>query len=324
MSLTAPPHPLVRGAGARALLQGDQRIVVIGAGGWLGLATLEMLHGLFGETFERRVAAYGSSERTLSLRGGVDVPQWALAELAKASPVPTLVLHLAYLTQERAAAMTPAHYAETNRAISRQVLDALDPLGAEAIFVASSGAVYLADDNQALASKRLYGSLKLEDEARFADWATRRGRRAAVARMFNLSGPYINKRSSYALACFIADALAGRPITIQAARRVYRSYVAIEDLMSVVFGVLTELGGRAITFDTAGDAVYEMAQIAEAVLETLGCARRIERPALGDEEPDRYVGDRAAYVSLLGRLDVEPLGFADQIKHTAGYMAEYP
>jgi nucleoside-diphosphate-sugar epimerase len=169
---------------------------------------------------------------------------------------------------------------------------------------------------------RLYGRLKLDDEAVFADWSRQRNKRAVIARVFNLSGPYINKQSSYALACFIADALAGRPIEIRATRPVLRSYVAISELMSVAFGALTDGEAGPILFDTAGDCLYEMAQIAEAVREVFGQQAGIRRLAMTDEAPDRYVGDGDIYRRLRSWLAVEPVDFISQIEDTARFMAD--
>jgi UDP-glucuronate decarboxylase len=180
----------------------------------------------------------------------------------------------------------------------------------------------MADQAGAERSKQLYGSLKLEDEVRFAAWGEDRGANVVVARVFNLSGPYINKRSSYALACFIADALAGRPIRIRAARPVLRSYVAICELMSVVLGALTAPAGCPIVFDTAGDDVYEMAQIAQVVGNVLDHDRGFDRPALQDGDIDRYVGDGSTYARLRRLIKVTPIGFAEQVRETARYMME--
>ncbi|MEO8813493.1 MAG: NAD-dependent epimerase/dehydratase family protein [Caulobacteraceae bacterium] len=319
--MSAAPYPALGGAGARRLLESDARIVVVGAGGWLGMATLELLHGLFGADFARRVVAFGSNARTLELRGGVRVAQRPLTSLDRLAPAPSLVLHLAFLTQEKARAMGEADYVSSNRAISGAVLTALDRIGAEAVFVASSGAAAMASDPAAEASKRLYGALKLKDEAAFGAWAEANGGTAAIARVFNLSGPYINKRTSYALACFIDDALAGRRISIRSGRPTWRSYVAIEEMMGVVFGVLTAGAAETVRFDTAGDAVYEMADIAGIVREVLGPGLAIDRPALTNEQPDRYVGDAASYRKLRRRINVEPVGFANQVRRTARFMA---
>ena len=316
--------PVLTGLGAERLKAGPWRVVVVGAGGWLGLATLEMLHGLFGEHFPKRVVCFGSDHRTLNLRGGVTVSQQPLTGIGDLPAVPSLVLHLAFLTQEKAKAMAPADYDAANRAISGDVLAALDKIGAEGVFVPSSGAVYMVPDQDTEASKRQYGALKLEDEASFAAWGEAGGARVALARVFNLSGPYINKQSSYALACFIADALAGRPILIRAARPVYRSFTAISELMSVVFGVLTDPVPARELFDTAGDQDLEMAEIARVVAEVVGHGAGVQRPAFVDGSADRYLGDIAHYARLRAYYDVAPVGFPEQIRATAEFMADDP
>jgi len=227
---------------------------------------------------------------------------------------------MAFLTQEKAKAMSEADYIEANRAISGRVLEALDQIGAEGVFVPSSGAVYMVDDPAAQASMRLYGRLKLEDEAAFTAWAEAGANRAVIARVFNLSGPYINKQSSYALACFINDALAGRPIEIKATRPVYRSYVAISELMSVVFGALLDGETGAIRFDTAGDHDYEMGQIAGAVAEALGSPAGINRATPMYGNCDRYVGDVATYRCCRIEYQVDGIVLEDQIRDTARFI----
>lgn len=317
----AAASPALTGAGAARLRDGPWRVVVVGAGGWLGLATLELLHRLFGDRFSERVNCFGSGARTLTLRGGLTAGQQPLSRVADLPPRPTLVLHLAFLTQEKANTMPEADYVAANRGISAAVFEALDRIGAEGVFLPSSGAVYTVDRPQAQASMRLYGRLKLDDEAAFADWSRRRRKRSVIARVFNLSGPYINKQSSYALACFIADALAGRPIEIRATRPVLRSYVAISELMSVVFGALTDGEVGPILFDTAGDEVLEMDEIASAVERTVGPGLGVRRPPLTESEPDRYTGDGAVYRRLRDRLRIEPVAFTLQVEETSRFMA---
>jgi nucleoside-diphosphate-sugar epimerase len=265
---------------------------------------------------------FGSSARELRLRGGFSVPQHPLSAIDALDRTPSLVLHNAFLTQEKAKLMPREEYVAVNESISRAVLESLDRIGARGLFLPSSGAVYMLDNPGSQDSMRLYGEMKLADEARFGAWSDDSGHPVAIARVFNLSGPYINKRSSYALACFIADALAGRPISIRADHPVFRSYVAVSELMSVVFGALTDPPYRPIVFDTAGDDVYEMAKIAQVVGNVLHHDRGIDRPALQDGDIDSYVGDGTTYASLRRLNRVTPVGFADQVRETARYMAE--
>ncbi|KAG5733727.1 hypothetical protein E4T56_gene1887, partial [Termitomyces sp. T112] len=215
---------------ARATLVEDgRRIVITGAGGWIGLATLDLLAAALGDRFEKRVRAFGSSTRTMRLADGTQVLQRPLSDMAWLPGEPTIVLHTAFLTKDRAEVMDEAAYIAANRAISEAVLKALGPIGAEAIFVASSGAAAKVDDPKAGAAMRLYGALKREDEERFAAWADETGKRAVIARIYALTGPYINKPGAYAIASFLADAMAGRPVEVRAPKKGVRAYVPIRE-----------------------------------------------------------------------------------------------
>lgn len=301
---------------ARTVAASDMRIVVTGAGGWIGLATLELLRSALGDTFANRVNAFGSSSRNLTLRDGTTIAQRPLEELAGLPPVPTIVLHLAFLTKDRAEAMDESAYRAANRTIDDRVLDALDRIDAQAVFVASSGAAASANPAPAM---QLYGSLKREQEQRFADWAGHSGKRAVIGRLFSLSGPYINKQSSYALAAFIRDALDGGPIVIRAPHRVIRSYVAIRELMSLVFALMLDGSAKITRFDSGGEPI-ELQAIAEAVAARLGNVA-ISRPPLDPSTSDEYVGDAAGYTALRRAHHIAPVPFAQQIAETIDYLS---
>ena len=310
---------------AARLTAGTERIVVTGASGWLGMATLEMLSQLLGEGFAGRVVCFGGRPRRLTLHGGVEVEQHPLGDIASLPPAPTLVLHLSFITQGPAMMLSAEDYVAANRALSRQVRGALRPIGVKAVFQASSGAAALADPDGGPQSKGLYGWRKREDEAAFADWAEAEGRGSLIGRVFNLSGPYINRRSTYALASFIGDAQAGRPIEVRASAPVWRSYVSIAELMSVVLAWLTGPAEGVARFETAGAETLEAGEIAERVAAVLAPGLEIHRPRFDPEAPaDRYVGDAAAFTTLRQEAGVAQAPFDEQIRATARYMADYP
>jgi UDP-glucuronate decarboxylase len=303
---------------ARALVASDRRIVIAGAGGWLGLATLELLENALGADFAGRVRCYGSSARTLTLRNGVSIEQRPLAEITLLEHRPTIVLHLAFLTKDRVDTMDEAEYRAANRKLSDTVLKALDPIGATAVFVASSGAARYAADPAASHALRLYGALKKRDEDAFAAWAEDGRKTAVVARLFNLVGPYINKLEHYALAAFILDALAGRPIKVRAPHRVVRGFVAVREVMALVFSLLLEEGQQVTLFDTGG-AAHELAEVAGIVAAALGPVS-VERAPIVSERIDDYVGDAAAYALLLVEHDIEPIPLDLEIRDTADFL----
>jgi UDP-glucuronate decarboxylase len=310
--------PLLSGPAAEFLPKTDTRIVITGASGWIGKATLELLYNSLGaEAFARRVVAFGSSPRAIEFGEGT-IEQQALGDIAQLPSTPTLLLHLAFLTKDKVAGMDEDEYRRANRALSQTVLDVLDNIGVTAVFVASSGAAEYADDSSASAAMQVYGALKKADEDAFAAWAETRGRRAVIARIFALSGPHINKHENYALASFIKDALAGRPITIRADFPVYRSYVAIRELMSLAFASMLETEAGVTRFATAGERL-EMQQVAGIVSETLGPVS-VERPPLHGEKQDDYTTRDVTYSQLLSKYGIEHLPFDQQVVETASFF----
>ena len=298
------------------------RVIVTGASGWVGRAALELLAHSFGPGWSSRVEAFGSSARLLTLRDGAGIAQRPLSELGALPPRPSLLLHFAYLTREKVAGMSPDDYIATNREITRTVLEAGARAGVERAVVTSSGAVHAAlalpmSPDPAL----LYGRLKLEDEAMFASFAqAASGRRALVVRLFNLSGPYINK--PYALSSFIEQARGGR-ISVQARSPVTRSYTSAANLLGVGLGHL--LGDEAEPFlcvETAGEREVEMDALAEAVRAVVNPSATITRAAPDGSPADGYVGDGRVYRALMQRYGVSEDPLPRQIADTADYLRE--
>lgn len=303
---------------AQALARSEKRIVVTGAGGWLGLATLDSLALALGDSFGRRVVALGSSARTLHLRGGLTVEQRPLADLAHLESQPTWLLHFAFLTKDRAETMDEPEYRAANAAIRETVLAHLEPMGTEAVFVASSGAAYKAQDPAASAAMRLYGELKVEDETQFAAWGEATAKRVVIARIFNVTGPYINKHQAYALASFILDGIAGRPIEVRAPRRVVRGYVPIAELISLALAEMAAGEAGIMRFDTGGEPL-DLGEVATVV----AChfpGLSVRRAEIVEHQADVYHGDPARYAALLQRHGMVPEPLGAQVAKTIDYL----
>lgn len=314
-------HAHLSAPAAAALLADDRRIVIVGARGWIGRTVIALLHDALGpEAFARRVVCFGSAAGTIGM-DGFAVPQSALSGLDQLASAPTLLLHLAFLTKDKVTGMDAAAYTAANRALSASVLSALDLIGADRVFVASSGAAGFADDPTAAPDLRLYGQLKREDEEHFARWAEGgSGRKVAIGRIFSVSGPWINKPETYALASFINDALAGREIEVRAPRAVYRSYVPVRELASLVFACLLDepVAPKAVVrFETGGEAL-ELGDVAEVVAQVIGGA--VVRALITEPEPNSYVGDEEAWRCLLSDAGMSPVSLIQQVEETAAFL----
>ncbi len=307
---------------AQALRADDRRIVIVGASGWIGRTTLALLRDTLGAAgFAERVVCFGSADRIVDPNEDFAIVQHALNELCQLAPRPTLLFHLAFLTKDKISGMDAGEYARANRSLSAAVRNALDRIGVDRLFVASSGAAAFAADPDAAADLRLYGALKLEDEAQFAAWARDRSTRCrvAIARIYSVSGPWMNKHETYALASFILDGIAGRPIAVRAPRRVLRSYVAARELVALVVAMLLAADGAAVqSFSTGGEAL-ELGDVAGAVARVTGSA--VQRAAISQPDANDYTGDTAAWDALLARHGMAHLPLDAQIAETAAWLA---
>lgn len=306
----------------RALRSDALRINIVGTSGWIGRTTVALIHEALGpERFAQSVACFGSRAGLVEIENGLSVHQRPLSDLAAQDCRPTLMFDLAFITMDKIGQMDSAAYVSANEAISDTVLAALDSIGVDRLFVASSGAAAYADDIEARAELRLYGGLKRADERRFSKWALAapQRRRTVIARIFSVSGPWINKHEVYALANFILAALSGRPVKVRAPMRVWRSYVAVRELVSLVLAaLLAEDEAPVVCFDTGGEAL-ELGAVAARVVEAIG--GELSRCPITNLNDNRYVGNTDAYARLLDRYGITHLSLAGQIVETAAYLA---
>jgi nucleoside-diphosphate-sugar epimerase len=315
MPTLALPDPV------RATLLADhRRILVLGARGWIGRCLLAMLHAALGEQqFAMRVRCFGSARGRVNLGGGRSVRQAPLPTLARLRAAPSMAFHLAFLTKDKVAGMPEADYVEINRRLSADVARGIVAAGVDRLFLASSGAAGFANDSTAAADLRLYGQLKREDEQRFADWAiTEPERRLLSCRIFALSGPYINKPSTYALGSFIRAGLKGGPVVVTAPFPVVRSYVAVTDVLAAALAELLAANGPpVIEIDTGGTAM-ELGEVGAAVARHLGVA--VQRMPLRAGVASVYAGNDVVWQAFLARHAITGQSLDEQIANTAAWL----
>jgi nucleoside-diphosphate-sugar epimerase len=304
------------------LRESDIKITVTGASGWLGSVALEMLDQCLGDEIGKRVFAYGLGTRDLKLRSGRRLPCFELATLAEQNPEPSLLMHFAFLTRDRVAGMPLKEFIEKNESISAFVGEQAKRLRLEGVFVPSSGAVYRPDRTLDYdLEKNPYGVLKARDELRFSALAEKGKTKVAQCRVFNMAGPFINKLRNYALSSVLLDIANGGPIEFKAAKRVERSYFHVGNLIGLAFSLVLLGEPPFEPFDTAGERIVELDDLAHAASAALGkTGIEIRRPLLSAETPDRYVGDGKTLGKLLSLHGIAPLPLETQIRDTARFL----
>src|SRR5680860_1857046 len=108
---------------ADALRGTDEIVAVTGATGWLGAVALDLLYEALGDQAAARVVGYASSERTVAVSDGRTVTVRPLVDLVAQDPAPTTLLHFAFLTRNKVAALGLDAYTSQNVAITATDLD---------------------------------------------------------------------------------------------------------------------------------------------------------------------------------------------------------
>lgn len=309
---------------------GEESIVITGAGGWLGRALAEMLAVALGADATRRLLLCGSSSRLLQLQNGTILPIYTLEEgLAHlGNDCPAFICHFAFLTKDRVSQMSDQEYISRNRELAAKVLDAANRRNVRGILLSSSGAVYdYLNSGERDGAANLYGMLKAEDEVHFARLCEMHGIPLVMPRIFNVSGPFINKFDAYALSSIIVDVLKGGPVQLHATRPVYRSYVHVGDILELCVSSLLNAAGHGasgvLMFDTRGDELLEVGDLAERIGSVLGRGDvGIMRPPFESEVADYYVGEPQALAELLQRHRYQLTNLDRQILDTAEYIRQ--
>jgi UDP-glucuronate decarboxylase len=300
----------VQEALSRRLRDGDERIAVTGATGWLGRVTLDLLREALGpDAFARRVSAYASRARDVD-----GVPVRALAQLGEAAePAPDVILHYAFLTRERVGEQGLDAYVAGNLEITLHVLRALGRGAVRGLFYTSSGAVYDAKGRPECDLRaNPYGALKHLDELAFASACRTAGAGCAIARVFNVSGPHMAKPRLFALGDLVLRAQAGEPLVVAARHPVRRSFVA------AALGLSLALAGEDACFDTAGERVVELGELAAVVRDEVADARLpIEREFDPQGPAHEYVGRAGEMRALADRHGVRMAALEQQVRDTA-------
>lgn len=299
------------------LFSASARFVLTGPSGWIGRAMLDALTRACGGRLDGRVAAFASRARTETLPSGEQLAIRALDTIAPDDVAGAHVIHLAYLTKEKAEELGEPAFTATNETIDQALLGALAEAKPASLFVASSGAAALAERGE---DRHPYGLAKLRQEARFLEWADAAGVPAIAGRIFNLAGPHINKLRAYAVSDFALQAQEADEIRIKAAVPVFRSYMHVEDLCALVLEAARRGVGRAAPIDLCGAETAEMADVARLVAEASPAAPPIRRGPVDYTRPSLYLGDPTHTKVLAMELGVALRPLAVQVADTWNWL----
>lgn len=232
----------------------NARILITGAGGWLGRETLCLLQREVGSLDELSLTLTGSAERSIDIHG--ESVQIVRNDQAVKNDAFDLILHLAFITQEKAFSMGENAYAQVNLKLNETALRvALSNPDARQLVLSSGAAKLYLDKQLNSQSKSIYAKLKLDLEKKTQD------ARTLVLRLWNTSGHHLGINPNYAISEFIYSAKKNQSIDIR--NNLRRSYVHSQDIIRASIQFLSE-GGSGIV--NSGGTITDLSNLATQIV----------------------------------------------------------
>jgi len=293
---------------------GDAKIIVTGAGGWLGTEYLEsLLLEMGGKALQSRVVCLGSHERDITLSDGTTLEIQLLSGFKIQTEVEGLV-HLAFLTRDKVAQMSAESYAYANLSITSSAIQIIENLKPRWVATVSSGAIFSTPGGplENRLSDNPYGFTKRVEETLLISACESVGANLAIGRLWGAMGRHMPINRAYAVSDFIEQAKSTGAIQVRAEHEVYRRYCLASEFMTVL--TQTAAANPFVSFDSGGE-VIELGTLADAISSKTS-AKVLPRRLNSESKVDNYFPKGDTFEQLAKEVGVSLTGLEGQINRT--------
>ncbi len=214
-----------------------QKIVITGSSGWLGSETAELLIDSIGLDILNRLTLITSIPRVVHLRG-VIIKTFGWEDFKRLTNV-DLLIHFAFLNQEKAQEIGFPRYIESNRRITSDVNWVLHANPGCDLIVASSGAVeHFSPDISSANSFEVYSALKQESEKSILSNSSLGA--LLIVRIWNVTGSRLRIEAPYAVSNLFKQGIEEGRIILSGNSMSTRTYVDVKEMMLIFLLCLSE------------------------------------------------------------------------------------
>ena len=277
----------------------DNKIIITGASGWLGIELISFLHKNFGDSVLENIYPISSSLEFLDFDFG-KVKCYKINELENIDNA--ILYHFAFIAKDRVSSFDDQGYINANLDIRNSIKSLIENNDIKAMLYSSSGAVYSRGTNELITSqeKDIYGYCKALDEEFFKDLCKKRDIKLLIPRIFSILGKFINKNGVFAVKDMILQAKNSKIIKINSKAKTYRNYINICDIYKIADCFFSDkfyiykitdcfFSDKFYVFDTFGQTL-EMQELANLIFETVKITPNIDRNFDDTLPSDNYFG----------------------------------
>jgi nucleoside-diphosphate-sugar epimerase len=290
------------------------KIVVTGATGWLGQATLHAINKLDLISSIDELILFGSHSRVFNDLTYGDLFVNNLSDLSLKVDPADLFVHLAFKTRDYVTKMAPDEYVAINQSILENALSFLRTARPKSVILVSSGVVSRHAMTSGLSDVGPYTEMKILEEELFALACDEIDASLFILRLWGASGEHMTEPKKYVIGELISQALYSEHLTVTSANKVYRRYMDASQLMAVSLRAV--LDGQNEIVDSGGEIV-EMETLAARIRDLLSPDKQIIRHEKPVAVPDIYLSTSVRMEELAEQYSVQLFNMDEQIRRTS-------
>jgi nucleoside-diphosphate-sugar epimerase len=279
-------------------LEKEEKILITGASGWLGRETIELIAETLGDKFLNRIILVGSTSKSIKVNN-INYSIIPLNSIRQYRYKFGIILHLAFLSQDKTEKLGVEKYMEINEEITSSILQVTLESGTRYIFVASSGAAATHIlEAQKHAGKKMYGESKLNAENRFL---ALNSVQVLIGRIWSISGNQIREPLKYAIGNFIYQAVNTGTIHLTGSALSTRTYIDAKQMMTgYIFQLLTSTD---FLLNSGGTTTYLHGLAAQTLLQCNPDGLIVLSNQL-DNRPDYYISPDNKMKQILNHYSI--------------------
>lgn len=280
-------------------LNGNERVVIRGASGWVGRTAATMLHSL-----NVPISLFASRSRLEKIgEKNFYVSSWNIDNAINFEP--THIIDAGYITREFTSGMYEKDYISMNKLMTDQTIDLMKKVKGIKLISFSSGVTRMPSEKG-----KPYTLAKQRDEKIFEEFANKTGKQISNFRIWSITGGLVTKKRGFAFSELILQALEGE-IKVRSNKPVYRRFCLVDEI--IAFGFL-QFENPYRLVDTGGDLV-EIHDLALKIKEIVNPEANLEFEKIElNAEPDNYFSKNWDWDNLAKIMNYRVSSIEEQIK----------
>ena len=288
-------------------------ILITGATGWLGQETLDLISRKPDLVSYSELILLASKNKSIELAGKSFEAKTLKSTLNFQVGEIVGVIHLAFLTRDKAKLMPTSEYVNSNKQISSQVSSLIRTFKPSWVVTVSSGAIFDSEGNiEHDLNSNPYGFCKNIEETLLREVCEEVNASLVVGRLWGAMGRNMPLNLNYAVSDFIQSAICKSEIDIKSGNIVERRYVNAAEFMELLIKIA--VSGDSKTLDSGGPLI-EIGELSELIAKKIPGVT-IRRSADKSASADSYFPKLNEYEELAKKFNVNLSTIEDLVEIT--------